>query len=153
MNSLYYGLLDQVRFLFEAACGGSFLDKTLEQAMKVFNEMSEETRQLGWSLSARWVHVVNSFNLSTEISELKEMVKRLALKDTLKQLKLCSICGNPLHPTDMCPKLKKENLEINALGNYVPPCPRVFPYNSYDPPWWNNQNQRYGNNEQYQHQR
>ena len=114
----YNGLLDNERRIVDAACGGNILNSTPELALDKIQELAEGTRNFGRTSTKRGVHAVHSGQpeISTEIAELKEMVKRLTLMGTPQQLKACGVCADPFHPTDLCPQVQDESAEVNAMG-------------------------------------
>ena len=143
---LYNGMLDSERMMVDAACGGNILNKTATAAMDMFKEMAEGSREFGRSAVKHGVSPIDSTSsaMMNEISELKEMVKRLTLKDTPHQLKACGICTDPFHPTDACPQLQEPTAEVNVVGGYAPQKPRYDPYsNTYNPGWKNHPNFRW----------
>ena len=70
--------------MVDSACGGNILNKTATAAMEMFQEMAEGSREFGRASARQGVNTIDSTSsaMMREITELKEMVKRLTLKDT-----------------------------------------------------------------------
>ena len=74
--------------------------------------------------------------MTSEIAEIKSMIKGLALgRDP--QARVCGICADQSHPTDLCPQLQDPTIaDVHAMGGYGPPRPRFDNQaNNYNPRW------------------
>lgn len=148
---LHGGLLDDERRMVNAACGGNILNKTPAGAFEMFSELAEGARQFRKTSSKTVSSAKADSSLQTDVNELKEMMRKFMLNGNQQQVKACGICQDFQHPTDACPILQVPNVELNAVGGFVPQRPRHDPYsNSYNPGWRDHPNFRYGNPQQHQ---
>ncbi|XP_073137345.1 uncharacterized protein [Henckelia pumila] len=121
----YEGLLSHDRSMLDAASGGVFVDKTPVQARNLIENMAVNSQQFGTTRSDPAPRKRNG-----------------------QIAKVCGICTQVGHATDMCPTLQEEYAEqVNAAGGFPgPPQQRYDPYsNTYNPDWKDHPNLRYGN--------
>ena len=135
---LYNGLLDQERRIIDAACNGSVLNLTPAAARSRIHDIAEGSRSFGRTYARRGANAASSSGLdvTSEIAEIKSMIKGLALgRDP--QARVCGICADQSHPTDLCPQLQDPTIaDVHAIGGYGPPRPRFDNQaNNYNPRW------------------
>ncbi|XP_073137356.1 uncharacterized protein [Henckelia pumila] len=114
----YEGLLSHDRSMLDAASGGVFVDKTPVQARNLIENMAANSQQFGTT------------RRNGQIA------------------RVCGICTQLGHATDMCPTLQEGSAEqVNVAGGFPgPPQQRYDPYsNTYNPGWKDHPNLRYGN--------
>ncbi|XP_073159062.1 uncharacterized protein [Henckelia pumila] len=118
------GLLSYDRSMLDAASGGVFVEKTPVQARNLIENMAANSQQFGTNRSDP------APRKSNEIA------------------RVCGICTQVGHATDMCPTLQEGSAEqVNAAGGFPgPPQQKYDPYsNTYNPGWRDHPNLRYGN--------
>ena len=100
---LHNRILNQERRIVDAACGGSILNLTPEDAMSKLQDLADGTRSFLRMDQKRVSNVVtsNNSNLSNKLVELKSMIKGLTL-GIKPQERVCRIFTDPYHPTDSC---------------------------------------------------
>ncbi|XP_073129615.1 uncharacterized protein [Henckelia pumila] len=114
----YEELLSHDKSMLDAASGGVFVDKTPVQARNLIENMAVNSQQFGTT------------RRNGQIA------------------RVCGICTQLGHATDMCPTLQEGSAEqVNAAGGFPgPPQQRYDPYsNTYNPDWKDHPNLRYGN--------
>ncbi|XP_073122985.1 uncharacterized protein [Henckelia pumila] len=146
----YEGLLSHDRNMLDAASGGVFVDKTPVQARNLIENMAANSQQFGTSRSdpaPRKSNEVNVSSLEQQLSELTSLVRHMAVGNG-QISKVCGICTQVGHATDMCPTLQEGYAEqVNAAGGFPgPPQQKYDPYsNTYNQGWRDHPNLRYGN--------
>ncbi|XP_073137123.1 uncharacterized protein [Henckelia pumila] len=136
--------------MLDAASGGGFVDKTPVQARNLIENMAANSQQFGTTRSdpvPRKSNEVNVSSLEQQLSELTSLVRHMAVGNG-QIAKVCGICTQVGHATDMCPTLQEGYAEqVNAAGGFLgPPQQKYDPYsNTYNPGWRDHPNLRYEN--------
>ncbi|XP_073119973.1 uncharacterized protein [Henckelia pumila] len=146
----YEGLLSHDRNMLDAASGGVFVDKTPVQSRNLIENMAANSQQFGTNRSdptPRKSNEVNVSSLEQQLSELTSLVRHMAVGNG-QIARVCGICTQAGHATDMCPTLQEGSAEqVNAAGGFPgPPQQKYDTYsNTYNPGWRDHPNLRYGN--------
>jgi hypothetical protein len=83
--------------------------------------------------SSRRVHEVKTSSLESQISHLTTLVESLVAGNS-QQARVCGVCAQPNHPTDMCPMFQEDVPQM-----------RYDPYwDTYNPGWRDHPNFGYG---------
>ncbi|XP_073120478.1 uncharacterized protein [Henckelia pumila] len=112
--------------------------------------MAANSQQFGTNRSdpaPRKSNEVKISSLEQQLSELKSLVRHMAVGNG-QIARVCGICTQVGHATDMCPTLQEGSAEqVNAAGGFPgPPQQKYDPYsNTYNPGWRDRPNLRYGN--------
>jgi len=128
----YNGLIDEERRLVNAACSGNILNKTPTEAIELFTELAEGSRQYRRSSGKQAVVMPPSqeSSLQTEVSELKELVKKCLISGGKQHVRACGVCEDTSHTSEACPILQEPTADVNAVGGFGPPRPRYDPYSN-----------------------
>ena len=140
----YSGMTDGERRMVNAASGGNLQNKTPAEAFELFSELAEGSRQFSQRFNIHQAKAASTsredLNLKNDVSELKDMMKRLMLNGGIQQVWACGLCAEITHPTDACPSLQDPPTVVNAMGDYQGQRSRYEPYAINNAP-----NFRYGN--------
>ncbi|XP_073133921.1 uncharacterized protein [Henckelia pumila] len=146
----YEGLLSHDRSMLDANSGGVFVDKTPVQARNLIENMAANSQQFGTNRSdptPRKSNEVNVSSLEQKLSKLTSLVRHMTVGNG-QIARVCGICTQVGHATNMCPTLQEGSAEqVNAAGGFPgPPQQKYDPYsNTYNPGWRDHPNLRYGN--------
>ncbi|VFQ70069.1 unnamed protein product [Cuscuta campestris] len=139
----YEGLLPTERGNVDAASGGALVNKTPEQARKLFNLIAQNTQQFGTRETlVKKVNEIGNSSIENKLTELTNAISQLTTVGGVKG-KPCGVCCLEGHPTDACPTL--QHPEVNANQRKYDPFS-----NSYNEGWRDHPNLRYGNGQNYQ---
>ncbi|XP_073153710.1 uncharacterized protein [Henckelia pumila] len=136
--------------MVDAASGGVFVDKTPVQARNRIESMAANSQQFGTNRSdpaPRKSSEVNVSSLEQQLSELTSLVRHMVVGNG-QIARVCGICTQVGHATDMCSILQEGSAEqVNATRGFPgPPQQKYDPYsNTYNPGWTDHPNLRYGN--------
>ncbi|XP_015575809.2 uncharacterized protein LOC107261398 [Ricinus communis] len=141
----YEGLLPMERKKMDAASGDAIVNKTAQAARELISIMAANSQQFGFSQDStlRRVNEVSSNSVETQFSKLTSLVQQLALGNAPKA-RVCGVCTDPSHPTDMCLTLQEDsNEQVNMVGGF--PNKQCDPYsNTYNPGYRDHPNLSYG---------
>ncbi|XP_027174516.1 uncharacterized protein LOC113774148 [Coffea eugenioides] len=145
----YEGLLFRDRSIIDATSGGALVNKTPWEARELIEGMAANSQQFGTreDVPIRKVNEVETSSIQQQLTELTSFVRQLVVGNTF-QAKVCGICTDMGHSTDMCPMMQEEGAEQVNMTGYVPAPRRPYdPYSStYNPGWRDHPNLSYGGN-------
>ncbi|XP_050939135.1 uncharacterized protein LOC127148816 [Cucumis melo] len=135
----YSDLLSSGRNTIDVPAGGALTDKIPIEARKLISRMAENSQSFGNRAS----ELDNS--LTKEVSELKSQMLNMTtlltsfVQRTPLKVTMCGVCGLVGHPNDKCPEVIED---VNIVRKYDPHG------NTYNLGWRDNQNLRWGNDNQ-----
>jgi hypothetical protein len=165
VQAFYEGLNDSNKSLVDSACGGVLMEKNSEEAIELFETLSENSQQFSsrgrQGVKGKGVYEVNingevQNQMATMERKLDILVKAMTTHNILPiqqiaQIEVCAICSQFDHTTETCPMSSSTDQEqANYVGqnNYPPknnPCS-----NTYNPGWRNHPNFSWSNNQNVQ---
>lgn len=141
LQYFYEGLLPLERQLLDASSGGSFVDKTPQEAWTLLDNRALNDQQFAVTLnSTKKVSEAKALE-----SKLDAVLAHLTIGASREPVKVCGVCSLQGHPTDQCPQLIEsgEWESANAIGQ-----PRYNPFsNVYNPGTRDHPNFRWSNTE------
>ncbi|KAK8980795.1 hypothetical protein V6N11_047926 [Hibiscus sabdariffa] len=142
----YEGLLPMEMEMIDAVSGRALFNMTPTQAKELISTMAANSQQFGvTSEPNRRVHEVNTVSIENKLDQLTNIVNSLVAGKN-QSFRACGICTMADHPTDGCPSLQDET--VNVVGNF--PGPPQRPYNphsnTYNPGWRDHPNLSYAPN-------
>ncbi|KAI3515815.1 hypothetical protein L1887_14720 [Cichorium endivia] len=148
IQHFYEGLLPMERRLVDASSGGDIFSKTPQQSRELISTMAANSQHFGPRQDMRRdsnhrVNEVDTSNIESRLSDLTTVVQKLATGSS-QQVMMCGICATVGHPTDMCPTLHEDVVEVNAMGGYQGQHHKQPDYHSsYNSSWRPNPNLSY----------
>jgi hypothetical protein len=162
VQAFYEGLNDANKGVVDSGCGGVLMEKSSEEAMELFETLSEHSQQFSsrgrQGVKSRGLYEVNSNGGSSNHMvavdrKLDMIVKAMALQNIspIQQAappQVCALCSQFDHTTDTCPLYSSADQEqANYVGQNNYP-PKNNPYsNTYNPRWQNHPNFSWSNNQ------
>lgn len=97
----------------------------------------------------RKVNEVETSSIQQQLTELTSFVRQLAVENG-SQAKMCGICTDMRHFTEICPLIQEESVEqVNMTSHVSTPRQPYDPYsNTYNPGWKDHPNFSYRGNGQ-----
>jgi hypothetical protein len=160
VQAFYEGLNDANKGVVDSGCGGVLMEKSSEEAMELFETLSEHSQQFSsrgkQGVKSKGLYEVNSNGGSSSHMvavdrKLDMIVKAMALQNISPSqqaapLQVCAICSKFDHTTDTCPLYSSADQEqANYVGQY-PSKNNPFS-NTYNPGWRNHPNFSWSNNQ------
>jgi hypothetical protein len=155
VQAFYEGLNDANKGVVDSGCGGVLMEKSSEEAMELFETLSEHSQQFSsrgrQGVKSKGLYEVNSTGGSSSHMvavdrKLDMIVKAMALQNISPSqqaapLQVCANCSQFDHTTDTCPLYSSADQEqANYVGQNNYP-PKNNPYsNTYNPGWRNHPN-------------
>ncbi|XP_061993424.1 uncharacterized protein LOC133711297 [Rosa rugosa] len=144
----YDGLDIANRGSVDSACGGTFMNKTGQEAYNLIDDLADNNRQFytrDKRTRGRGVYEVDSRNQMVAVERKLDMLMN-ALGNGIKATpQVCSICSYSDHTTDRCPMSAMSEEQVNYMGQQRP---KYDPYsNTYNPGWKDHPNFRWGGND------
>ncbi|XP_059623172.1 uncharacterized protein LOC132266335 [Cornus florida] len=160
VNFFHKGLNEAQRYMVDTSCGGSFMLKSVEEAWKLFENISDNstqhvlppvTRPPTILRRAEGVNEVGiNQGLVSQIEALTKKVDQLMTSQSnfippatnVQGFEVCSFCSSPTHHVSICPsasqysKIPQE--QVNAI--YGRPGGNNMYSNTYNPAWRNHPN-------------
>ncbi|KAK9714395.1 hypothetical protein RND81_06G091200 [Saponaria officinalis] len=132
--------------MVHSASGGGIVNKTPTEANELISELAESSRHFTRRPAGRKVYAASSNSgLEEQVSNLTSMVQQLVM-GSRQQVMACGICSSPGHTSEVCPAMREEVEDVNAVGQFGPPRQKYDPYsNTFNPGWRDHPNLRYGN--------
>jgi hypothetical protein len=162
IQDFYEGLNDANKGVVDSGCGGVLMEKSSEEAMDLFETLSEHSQQFSSSgrqeVKSRGLYEVNlnggSPNHMVVVDRKLDMiVKAMTLQNILPSQQVappqvCAICSQFDHTTDICLLYSFADQEqANYVGqNNYPPKNNLYS-NTYNPGWRNHPNFLWNNNQ------
>ena len=151
----YDGLTEKNRQMVDAACGGTFMLKSEDEAWLLFETLSENSMHHATaSRSDRAAPVQDStkkagifeigmnLELSNKVDQLSHKLDQLLLGPS-PAMQVCALCASPAHHVLQCPVAPQypEFVQEQAqmAQNFARPAPNPFA-NTYNPGWRNHPN-------------
>jgi len=165
VQAFYEGLNYSNKSLVDSACGGMLMEKNSEEAIELFETLSENSQQFSsrgrQGLKRKGVYEVNGNNgVQTQMATLERKLDMLvkvmtthniSLIQQIAQVEVCVICSHSDHTTETCPMLSftdQEQANYVSQNNYPP---KNNPYsNTYNAGWRNHPNFSWSNNQNVQ---
>jgi hypothetical protein len=159
VQAFYEGLNDANKGVVDSGCGGVLMEKSSEEAMELFETLSEHSQQFSsrgrQGVKSKGMYEVNmnegSPNHMVAVDRKLDMiVKAMALQNISPSqqaapLQVCAICSQSDHTTDTCHLCSPTDQEqANYVGQY-PSKNNPFS-NTYNPGWRNHPNFSWSNN-------
>ena len=160
VQAFYEGLNDTNKEVVDSGCGGVLMEKSSEEAMKLFEQLSDHSQQFHsrgrQGVKSKGMYEVNlnegsPNQMATVDRKLDMIVKAMALQSISRSqqtapLQVCVICSQFDHTTDTCPLYSSVDQEqANYVGQYPH---KNNPYsNTYNPGWQNHLNFSWSNNQ------
>ncbi|XP_062006666.1 uncharacterized protein LOC133723817 [Rosa rugosa] len=144
----YDGLDITNRGSVDSACGGTFMNKTGQEAYNLIDDLADNNRQFytrDKRIRGRGVYEVDSRNQMVAVERKLDMLMN-ALGNGIKATpQVCSICSYSDHTTDKCPLSSLSEEQVNYMGQQRP---KYDPYsNTYNPGWKDHPNFRWSGND------
>ena len=123
--------------MIDAASGGALVDKTPEATRLLISNMAANSQQFSMRHDPppqpKKVNEVSIASLDQKFDKLTSLVQQLVVGN-MHQIKVCGICSNMGHQTDMCPTLQEDtNEHVHAMGGYQNQERKYDPYsNTYN---------------------
>jgi len=165
VQAFYEGLNDSNKSLVDSACGVVLMEKNSEEAIELFETLSENSQQFSsrgsQGLKRKGVYEVNGNNgVQTQMATLQRKLDMLVKVMTthnispiqqIAQVEVCAICSHFDHTTKTCPMFSFTDQEkANYLGQNNYP-PKNNPYsNTYNAGWRNHPNFSWSNTQNVQ---
>jgi hypothetical protein len=162
VQAFYEGLNDANKGVVDSSCGGVLMEKSSEEAMELFETLSEHSQQFSsrgrQGVKSRGLYEVNlnggsPSHIVAVDRKLDMIVKAMALQNISPSQQaappqVCAICSQFDHTTDTCPLYSSADQEqANYVGQNNYP-PKNNPYsNTYNPGWRNDPNFSWSNNQ------
>jgi hypothetical protein len=130
VQAFYEGLNDSNKSLVDSACGGMLIEKNSEEAIELFETLSENSRQFSFrvrqGLKGNGVYEMNingggQTQMATMERKLDMLVKamtthNISLIQQIAQVEVCVICSHSDHTTETCPM---SSFTDQQQANYV----------------------------------
>ena len=128
----YEGLFPMERSMIDDASGGALVDKTPEATRLLISHMAANSQQFSMRHDPppqpKKVNEVSIASLEQKFDKLTSLVQQFSLGN-MQQIKVCGICSNMGHQTDMCPTLQKDyNEHVYAMGGFLVQQRKCDPY-------------------------
>ncbi|KAL9226104.1 hypothetical protein vseg_001954 [Gypsophila vaccaria] len=129
--------------MVNAASGGAIINKTIEEAHTLIEELSKSSRN--FLTKPRKVHMIRETSsshdseLEEQMASLTNLVKGLMQHKEGSKAHLCMVCDSQMHTSMECPHMMEEDMEsvnaVKAFGNR--PLRKDYDPNSntYNPGW------------------
>ncbi|XP_027177989.1 uncharacterized protein LOC113777146 [Coffea eugenioides] len=141
--------LDKDKSIIAAASGEALVNKTPRAAWELNEGMVENLQQLGTreDVLIHKVNEVETFSIQQQLTELTSFVRQMAVENA-SQAKVCGICTDMDHFTEMCPMIQEKSAEQVNMAGHAPASRKAYDSysNTYNPGWRDHPNLSYGGN-------
>lgn len=162
VQAFYEGLNDINKSLVDSACGGVLMEKSSDEAIELFETLSENSQQFSsrgrQGVKSKGVYEVSSYGgvqsqMAAMEKKLDMLVKAMSAQNIsqiqqVAKAEVCAICSHSNHTTETCPMSGfTDHEQSNYVGqnNYHP---KNNPYsNTYNPGWKDHPNFSWSNSQ------